>query len=256
MTVHAVRDAVGLLTRFPLAVVGDRPGAAAFGVVGAVVGASGAIPLLLLAGPAGEPWLGAVAAIATTTLVTGAIHLDGLADTADALVAADHVAAERARKDPALGSGGVTAIVLAIGAEVIALTSLAGSAGPPVAAATFVGVSTTARIVPIVATRWSARRQRSGTSPEAGQGGWFITHVTTRDAATAAGSAAVVVAGLGLILAPAATPLIAGALVGTALGLLAGLSLIRSRGGFDGDAMGATIEASLIAGLVAAAVVV
>jgi adenosylcobinamide-GDP ribazoletransferase len=255
MTVEAVRDAVGLLTRLPLAVVGDRPGAPAFGSVGAAVGAAGAVPLLLLAGAAGEPWLGAVAAIATTTLLTGAIHLDGLADTADALLARDPVAAERARKDPALGSGGVTALVLAIGAEVVALTSLTGSAGAVAAATTFVAVSTVARVVPVVAARWLAARGVAGTSGVSGQGSWFTAHIRTGDAALAVGSAAFVVAGLGLLVATATAPIAVGSLVGAVLGLLTALWLIRSRGGLDGDGMGATIEASLIAGLVAAAVV-
>ena len=39
-------------------------------------------------------------------VVSGAIHLDGLADTADALLAPDPAAPRPLAQDPAIGSGG------------------------------------------------------------------------------------------------------------------------------------------------------
>lgn len=251
----AVRDAVGLLTRVPLAVVGDRPGAAAFGLVGAAIGAAGAVALMVLAGAAAESWLGAVAAVATTALVTGALHLDGLADTTDALLAPDPAAAERARKDPALGSGGVTAVVLAIGTEVVALSSLAGSDGVLTAAATFVAVSTVGRVVPVVATR-SFPRPDGAVDDRGGQGAWFAAAISTRDTVLAVGTAIAVVGGLGLLLGPsAAPPLVVAAVVCAGIGLITAMALGAVRHGFDGDAMGATIEVAVLAGLAAGALV-
>ena len=144
-----VRSAVALLTRFPVATATtDTPGAAAFGLVGAGVGLVGAIPFALLAGPAGEPWIAAVAAIATMAIVTGAIHLDGLGDTADAVMARDADAAERARKDPHLGTGGVVAILLLVAADVVALVSLAPQGGIR-GGLVLVAVASASRVVPI-----------------------------------------------------------------------------------------------------------
>ena len=150
----SVRSAVALLTRFPVATAEtDTPGAAAFGLVGAGVGLVGAIPFVL-AGSLGEPWIGAVAVIATMAVVTGALHLDGLADTADAVMARDPEAAERARKDPHVGTGGVVALVLVIAAGVVALVSLGatGSAGAIRGGLVLVAVASASRDVPILVT--------------------------------------------------------------------------------------------------------
>ena len=100
-----VRAAAGFLTRLPVGGVSDRVGAAAFGVVGAGIGLLAAVPLVLLGRPV--PLVAAVLAVSVIVLVTGAVHIDGLADTADALAAPSADAAERARNDPRLGSGGV-----------------------------------------------------------------------------------------------------------------------------------------------------
>jgi adenosylcobinamide-GDP ribazoletransferase len=181
-------------------------------------------------------------------LVTGALHLDGLADTADALVARDPVAAERARKDPALGVGGVLSLVLVVAAEVAALVSVATSAGGLAAAAVLVGVVGTSRVVPVAAAFASARLARSA---EATLGSWFADRVSTADV-LAAGLSAVLVASVlatlvgGLVAAGAVGAVILGGLVAGAIGVL--------RGGFDGDGMGAIVELSVVAGLTTAAV--
>src|SRR4029079_7083694 len=118
------------------------------------VGLVGAIPFVLLAGSLGEPWIGAVAVIATMAVVTGALHLDGLADTADAVMARDPEAAERARKDPHVGTGGVVALVLVIAAGVVALVSFGapGSAGAISGGLVLVAVASASRDVPILVT--------------------------------------------------------------------------------------------------------
>ena len=124
----SLRAAIALLTRLPV-----RPddaaasGAAAFPLVGAIVGLAGAVPLALAS--AGEPVLAGILAVGAMTVLTGALHLDGLADTADALLAPDRATAERARKDPAVGPGGAVALILVLGMEAAALASLASSAG-------------------------------------------------------------------------------------------------------------------------------
>jgi adenosylcobinamide-GDP ribazoletransferase len=245
-----MRDAIGLLTRLPVSVAGtDRPGAAAFAVVGAVVGAVGAVPLAVLGGPVGEPVLGAIAAIATVAIITGALHLDGLADTADALLARDPVAAERARTDPHLGTGGAIALVLAIGAEVAALASIAGAAGVVLSASAFVAVAAISRVVPVVAVQTALARS---TSP--GLGSWFGATVSRTDAVVAAATAALVLAAA-MAISGAGWTLLVAAVVELGVGLATVATLVRLRGSLDGDGMGAAIEISVVAGLAAVAFV-
>ena len=243
-----VRNAVAFLTRFPVAnATSDAPGAAAFGLVGAAVGGVAAVPLAVLAGPAGEPWLGAIAAVATMTIVTGGLHLDGLADTSDALSARSAEAAERARKDPRLGAGGVISIVLVVGAEIAALVSVAVGGGAVVAALVLVAVASASRVVPVLASLGLARPGASGATT---LGSWFSDRATRAGAALALGSA---------VLTMVALALAGGALVvvgGTAslvLGYAAAAAIDARRHGLDGDAMGAIVELSVVAGLGVAA---
>src|SRR5258706_7289390 len=106
--------AVGFLTRVPLGSGGaanaERTGASAFGLVGAAVGAVGAIVLVVLGDRA--PLAASGLAVGAMAVVSGALHLDGLADTADALAAPDEAASTRARKDPAVGPPGAASIAL------------------------------------------------------------------------------------------------------------------------------------------------
>ena len=119
-----VRAAFGLLTWLPVRVTdATGPGAAAFALVGAVVGFVAAVPLVLLS-LVGEPVLGAIAGVGLLAAVSGGLHLDGLADTADALIAPDAVGAERARRDPAVGPGGAATLVLVLGGQGAALASV------------------------------------------------------------------------------------------------------------------------------------
>jgi len=246
-----VRDAVALLTRFPVASQEtDAPGVAAFGLVGALVGLAGAVPLAALGGPAGEPLLGGIAAIAVIAVVTGALHLDGLADTADALVARDPVAAERARKDPTLGVGGVLSIVLVVAAEVAALTSLVTSLNATVTALVLVAVAATSRVVPVLATLLIAQL---GTRSTVTLGSWFAERVTTAGTALAGGSAVVLVAALAEV---GGSAVVVGATTAGILGLGAAAAIVALRDGLDGDGMGAIVELSMVAGLAGAAAVV
>jgi adenosylcobinamide-GDP ribazoletransferase len=123
------------LTRLPLRLRGqlglDRLARAvwAFPIVGAVIGGiAGAVHGLagLMHLPA---TLAAVLAVATAVLVTGALHEDGLADTADGLGAgADRVRALEIMRDSRLGSFGAIALVLSLMARVMALAALGGPA--------------------------------------------------------------------------------------------------------------------------------
>jgi adenosylcobinamide-GDP ribazoletransferase len=119
-----LRAAMMLLTRVP---VGSRPtslearrwAAAWFPVVAAALGLLGAVVLQL--GPAGG-FLSAVLAVGAVVLVTGALHEDGLADTADALGGAtDRERLFAILKDSRIGAYGAVALGLSLLVRVAAL---------------------------------------------------------------------------------------------------------------------------------------
>lgn len=96
-----------------------------FAVVGLLIGL-----LLSVAAQAGvrvDPWLAALAVVGLWTWVTGALHLDGLADLADGLGAA-HRSPERflaVLKDPHVGSFGVVALVSQLATKLVLVMLLA-----------------------------------------------------------------------------------------------------------------------------------
>src|SRR5439155_705216 len=76
------------------------------------------------------PLLGAAAAVAALCLLTGAIHLDGLADSADGLLGRGDVAHRlEVMRDPRLGSYGVTAIAAVLLLDVAAISSMSPARG-------------------------------------------------------------------------------------------------------------------------------
>ncbi len=240
---NAMRAAMGLLTRIPMGRhLVDASGAAAFPLVGALIGMIGGLACLALAAT-GEPVIAAIAAIGVMALVSGGLHLDGLADTADALMAPDAVRAEAARRDPTTGTGGVVTLIVVIGAQVAALASVAGGAGGPVlAAGACVTVGAVSRLVPIAgAWLWRRRARRDGF------GAWFIDRLRPLDVtaavAFAIGAVAVVVGLTGSL----------ALLAGTAVGALAGLVILGwiswRREGLDGDALGASVELTVAVSL-------
>ncbi len=244
-----VRAAAALLTRLPLASPDiATAGAAAFPVVGLVVGLLAAIPVLVL-GPL-EPIIAAIAVLAVWAIVTGGLHLDGLADTTDALMAPDAVRAEEARRDPRVGSGGVIALVLVIGAEVAALVSLLGSAPVTVVAAVVVVAATGSRLLPVLAA-FLGRRADEAPVAAAGFGAWFARQVRLADV-LAAGALTVAVASIASLVVGSWLPAMAGA-AGIALGLGATLAVRHARGRLDGDGLGASVELTVVLTLVAAA---
>jgi len=241
-----IRAALTLLTRLPVRPAdAEASGAVAFPLVGALVGLCGALPLALLAN---APMLASLLAIAVTTIVTGALHLDGLADTADALLAPNPIQAERARKDPAVGSGGVVALILVIGIEAVALAGLVSSAGAPVAVAAFVVASVMARTLPVIAVVLTPRHVDA-----AGFGGWFAARVRPADAVVAVAIAALIGAGFAILVGSAAVVL--GGCIGAAAGLACAAVIVRGRGQLDGDGLGAIVELTVAATLAAMATV-
>ena len=75
--------ATGFLTRLPVRPQGGLAGAAAFALVGAGIGLVASLPVLVVGAPA--PLLGAALAVGLIAVASGGLHLDGVADTIDAL---------------------------------------------------------------------------------------------------------------------------------------------------------------------------
>src|SRR5437870_1650124 len=124
---------VSCLTVLPVANSDGSPGArlgrAYCPAIGALVGL-GAGAVLIVVGAATTPLLGAAAAVATLCLLTGAIHLDGLADSADGLLGRGDVAHRlEVMRDPRLGSYGVTAIAAVLLLDVAAISSISPARG-------------------------------------------------------------------------------------------------------------------------------
>lgn len=118
--------------------------------------AAGLVVGLIVVGGAGagawiDPWIGAILALILWTGVTGALHLDGLGDVADAAGAA-HKDRERLSAilaDPHLGSFGVVAIVLQLIVKLVLLHNMVEARAFPALAL----VPFAARIGPLVWAR-------------------------------------------------------------------------------------------------------
>ena len=125
---RSLRAAVSFLTVLPVANpdggAGERLGRYYFPAVGALVGlAAGAVFVLTTA--IATPLLAAAAAVAALTLLTGALHLDGLADSADGLLArGDATRRLEVMRDPRLGTYGVATLVTALVLQVAALAAM------------------------------------------------------------------------------------------------------------------------------------
>jgi adenosylcobinamide-GDP ribazoletransferase len=214
--------AIGFLTRLPIPSFASNTDDFAatirwYPVVGLIVGA-----LVAGAGWMGaliDPWVGALAALACWVMVTGALHLDGLADVSDGIGAAhgnrDRLLAVMA--DPQVGSFGVVAIVLQLLAKLVLLHALSGDW------MALVLVPFAARIGPLAWARWLP-------ALKPGLGASVARAVRKRD-----------ILGWALVLAGACVgvpALIAAPVLMLAVGLW-----FRSRlGGVTGDAHGAGIE--------------
>src|SRR3954470_14414286 len=241
--VGTVRAAFALLTRLPVSSSDDASGgAAAFPLVGAVVGIVSAAPVVVAG--SGQPVLGGLLAVGAMAVVTGVLHLDGLADTADALVAPYPAAADRARKDPAVGPGGVVALLLVLGTEVAALAGLASTGSGWLAGAALIVSAAVARTITVVVVQTVPTR-----IPGDGFAGWFARRVGTSEAVVSVLLATAVT--LGVATAAGSTAVALGGALGALLGLGAAALIVTLRGQLDGDGLGAVVELTVGATLTA-----
>jgi adenosylcobinamide-GDP ribazoletransferase len=190
--------------------------------------------------------LGAALAVALIAVLTGGLHLDGLADTADGLGSRRPAAdALDIMRRPDIGPMGVGALVLVL---LIQVTAVAALPSVPLAVAALVLAEVTGRVSIVVATSSPAARP-------GGFGALVAGRTTAADRALTVGVLAVAVAGLGF--ATGGPALAARGLGAASIGLLAGWYLERTArrrlGGMTGDVFGAILQVSATAVLVAAA---
>jgi adenosylcobinamide-GDP ribazoletransferase len=190
--------------------------------------------------------LGAALAVAVIAVLTGGLHLDGLADTADGLGSrrpADAALEIMRRSD--IGPMGVGALVLAL---LIQVAAVAAVPRLPLAVAALALAEVTGRVSVVVATSSPAARP-------GGFGALVAGRTTGAERALTVGVLACAVAAAGLT---AGGPALAvRGLAATLAGLLAGWLLQRAArrrlGGMTGDVFGAILQVSAVAVLIVAA---
>jgi adenosylcobinamide-GDP ribazoletransferase len=243
--VSGLRAATSFLTRVRVPPTDSGPNDLAraarwFPVVGGLLG-------LGLAGVYGSARLGLPAFVAATVsvgfglLITGALHEDGLGDTADALGGGwNRDEALRILKDPAMGTFGVLAIGMSVLLRVGALSTLDGWS----AAAILPGAHALSRAISVALLAWLPA------AADGGLGASYATSMTGRRALGTVGVALLVgAASLGVWVLPGAV--LAG-LGGWGVGRLA----VRKIDGVTGDILGAVQQTGEVLVLLLGAVVV
>jgi adenosylcobinamide-GDP ribazoletransferase len=241
--------AVGTLSVLPVrAPVVDKATAGRAMVLAPLVGLLLWVPaggLLWAAGELGlSPLLAAALAVGLLALLTRGMHLDGLADTADGLGSGQHAESALAvmrRSD--IGPFGVVTLLLVLLVQVAALAQLTGSGHGPAAVGAALVVSRL--VLPLACLRGvpAARAEGLG-SAVAGS----VT-LPMGLLAVLLGFAALAMLTLGTGSDPWVTGL---APVGLVAGAALGARAVRRLGGVTGDVLGACVEATFTAALVAA----
>nr|WP_079178404.1 adenosylcobinamide-GDP ribazoletransferase [Streptomyces mangrovisoli] len=251
---HGPRFAFGTLTALPVRVHRWDRDAARGGmlcaplaglVVGVLAAAAGLLLLVLGAGPL----LAAVATVAVPAALTRGLHLDGLADTADGLGSGKPAEdALRIMKQSDIGPFGVITLVLALFAQVAAVSRAYDDSWARGALATVV-----AAVAARLALTLAARRGVPAARPE-GLGAAVAGVVPPGPAAAVAVAVLLAAAGAGALLGLDDAVRAAAAVV---LALAAAEALLRRCtrrfGGVTGDVFGGLAETAATTALVVAA---
>lgn len=221
------RLAVIMLTRLPVGRLADpvpslAEAAWAYPLVGLIVGAAGwaAQAAVLALGLAPDP--AALIAVAVMALLTGGLHLDGLADLADGLGGGrDRAHALEIMRDSRIGTYGAVALILAIGLQGAALAQFA--AGAPLLAFLLTGVASRLAMTATLHLLPQARADGLGKSAGGTGRGTLLP-------------GALVCAGLTVALGAAGLIAVAAA---TVMAALVAWRAMRRLGGQTGDVLGA-----------------
>jgi len=248
--VNAVRLAVGTLTILPTpppSTVDQRVAGRAM-VLAPVVGLVLAAPLWLLSSLVDDRWSAALVAVLWVgglALLTRGLHLDGLADTADGLGSNKPAArALEIMRHSDVGPFGVATLVLVLLAQVMAAAQLLTE---PDGLATLAAAVVLSRLVVPLVCRYPAAR-------EGGLGSMVAGSVTAAQAGIATLVTALLCVAVVLVGGPDGGVVLAG-LAGPVVGLALCLWCVRRLGGITGDVIGACVEATFTASLLAMALV-
>jgi adenosylcobinamide-GDP ribazoletransferase len=236
--------ALRFLTRLPLPHADPVGGAVlahsvwAFPLAGIAVGVIGAVVYALAHRLGLPPWPAAALALAATLAATGALHEDGLADTADGFGGGDTREAKLdIMRDARIGAYGVCALVLSLLLRSAALASLGRSGA--VAAALLAAHAAARAAIPVVMLLVRPARS-DGLAYAAGQ-----------PSGTRAGIAAALGAIVLIVCLGPARAIIAVMVLAVAVALVARLSVAQI-GGQTGDVLGAVEQVAEIAVLLVA----
>jgi adenosylcobinamide-GDP ribazoletransferase len=189
------------------------------------------------------PWLAATLAVTVSILTTGALHEDGLADTADSFGGATRERRLEIMRDSRIGSFGSAALFLALALRIGALAALAARAEWPAVLAAIRIAAALSRPAGLTLLAFLPPARRDGASYSVGQ--------PTRETFwLAAGLAGLITIILGIL----------GGLPASGLGLMLALSGLtglafmrlaeRHIGGQTGDIVGAVQQVAEIASLI------
>lgn len=236
--------ALGLLTRLPVPVDGAKAtarGAAAawaYPLVGMLLGGVQALVLALLLSLGLPAAISAALVLALVVVLTGALHEDGLADSADGLWGGWDKARRLAiMKDSQIGSYGVIALVLGLGLRWLGLVALA-QAGDFALVLVVIAALSRAAMVAVMAALPHAR--------DTG-----LSHAVGRPAPRVAVVALALAIALAMITGNLALVIVAG-LVATLCAMIARAKI----GGQTGDILGAVQQVTEIAMLVTVAAMI
>jgi adenosylcobinamide-GDP ribazoletransferase len=202
--------------------------------VGAALGAVLAAALLALDAAGAPPLVAGAVTVALGALLTRGLHLDGLADTADALGSyRSGAAALDIMKKPDVGPFGVAALVLALLVQAAALAALPARPWTATLAAVV-----TATAAGRLAATWACRRGVPAARPE---GLGALVAGTVRPVTLAVATAAVVAVAVAAVPGrPWQGP--AAVVTAVAVALVLTRHVVRRVGGITGDVLGAAIE--------------
>lgn len=232
--------ALGFLSRVPIP---DRffighdgsmaRAARAFPLAGLLIAVFPAAVLVVLLGIGTDPLMSALLALAALTLLTGALHEDGLADTADGLFGGrDREHALAIMKDSRIGTYAGVALILSFALRATALAAIARHAPPLATGAALLTAAAASR--GLMVWHWSAlpSARLTGTAASVGQPQSYARNF-------ALGSAALIAA---FLLLPSLSP--HAFIAALALPALAAFGFTRwvdlRLGGHTGDTIGAT----------------
>ncbi|MGO8921251.1 MAG: adenosylcobinamide-GDP ribazoletransferase [Stellaceae bacterium] len=223
--------ATAFLTRLPLQPPPEQAAAPlaesswAFPLVGLVVGLVSGIAYALAASLHLPPLAAALIALGVSVRLTGGLHEDGLADTADGLGGGEREEKLAIMRDSRIGSFGVLALIFSVGLRAAAIAAI-GSAGGGVIAALIAAHAVARGFLPLVLR---------ALEPARGDGLGAAAGKPAPAMAWGAAGLAALIALVALDFLPGLAALVAAVAVMSARAVLAQ----RQLGGYTGDVLGA-----------------